>query len=291
MSNEELVKLIQDNIETAKHMEQLYMNNLPIIRKIAGKYTSYAELEDLLQEGYFGLHEAVQHYESDKEIKFITYAVYWIRQAMQRYIENFGHIIRIPGHLVADIMKYKKFLKLYREEYNSSPNGSELCRYLKCTPKKLDHLRKACQQYNIKSLDAELTNDKGECSTLGENCAGNEDVENYVIEHEMNTRIRNNLWQIVQDSLTEQENEVITEKYQNSKTRQEIADIVGSGVSSVRSIEEKAMRKLRMPRIKRTLEERFDIAMTKAYKSSIISDNICYSSTERAVFKDMRIKI
>lgn len=297
MSNEELVKLIQENIldtgyiNDAEHMQELYINNLPIIRKMAVKYNAYAELEDLVQEGYFGLYEAVRHYESGKEIKFITYAVYWIKQAMQRYIENCGRAIRIPVHLMADIMKYKKFLELYGEEYNSSPNGSELCRYLKCTPKKLEHLRKACQQYNIKSLDAELANDNGECSTLGENCAGSEDVENDVIEHEMNTQIRNNLWQIVQNSLTEQENKVITERYRNSKTRQEIAEIASMEVASVRSLEERAMRKLRVPRIKRMLAERFDIAMTKAYKSGIICDNVHYTSTERAAFKDMGIRI
>lgn len=294
MSNEELAKLIQDNIEPTKHIEQLYVNNLPIIRKAASKYTAYAELEDLLQEGYFGLYEAVQHYESDKEIKFITYAVYWIKQAMQRYVENCGRIIRIPTHLMADIMKYKKLLEEYREEYNREPSGTELCQYFNCRIGRVEHIKKAYQQYNIKSLDAELTNDNGDFSTLGEIVASGEELENNVIEQEMNTQLKNNLWQIVQDSLTEQENEVIIEKYRNNRTRQEIADIVGGGVSSVRSMEEKAMRKLRLPRMKRILEDGFGISETAgatAYKGGIISDNIRYSSTERAAFKDMYIKI
>ena len=294
MSNEELAKLIQDNIEPTKHIEQLYVNNLPIIRKTASKFTAYAELEDLLQEGFFGLHEAVQHYESSNEVKFITYAVYWIKQAMQRYIENCGRTIRIPTHLMSDIVRYRRFSELYREEHNREPNVAELCRHLKCSVKKLDHIRKAYQQYNIKSLDAELTNDNGDFSTLGENCASSEDIENNIIEQEMSTQLKNNLWQIVQDSLTEQENEVIIEKYRNNRTRQEIADIVGGGVYSVRSMEEKAMRKLRLPRMKRILEDGFGISETAgatAYKGGIISDNIRYSSTERAAFKDMYIKI
>ncbi|MBD5089236.1 MAG: hypothetical protein HDT30_10595 [Clostridiales bacterium] len=116
-------------------------------------------------------------------------------------------------------------------------------------------------------------------------------VENSFIDTEMKKQMKSNLWQIVQDSLTEQENDKIKERYRNNKTRQEIADIIGNNVSSVKSMEDKAMRKLRMPRIKRILEDRFDIAMSKAYKGSIVSENILYSSTERAAFKDMHIRI
>lgn len=65
---------------------------------------------------------------------------------------------------------------------------------------------------------------------------------------------------------------------------------MGNNVSSVGSMEDKAMRKLRMPSVKRILEDTFDIAMSKAYKGSIVSGNILYSSTERAkYFFDLRI--
>ena len=291
MNNELLVKIIQGKENAKEELKQLYLNNLPLIKKTAQKYANFAEFEDLLQEGYIGLYEAAYHYNSDINVKFITYATYWIRQAMQRYVENCCRSIRIPAHLVADIAKYKQFLGEYIQYHNREPLDKEICHFLGYTPKKLKEIKKAYMKYNVNSLDAEFINDGGDSITLGETLAGDEDVENSFINAEMKKQMETNLWQIVQDSLTEQENEVITEKYQNNKTRQEIADIMEDNVAFIRSMEDKAMRKLRMPKIKRILEDRFDIAISKAYKGSIVSGNILYSSTERAVFKDMHIRI
>lgn len=291
MCNEDLVMLIRENKDSMERLGELYTNNLQIIRKIANKYTAYAEIEDLLQEGYCGLCMAVQHYDINSEIKFATYATYWIRQAIQRYIENCCHIIRIPVHMSSDVMRYKKALEQYREEHGRQPSDIEMCERMECSMKKMHSIKKAWQQYDIRSLDAEVRNDNGDTVTLIETLTGCDGIEESIIENEMNNEMKTGLWQIVQDSLTDSENDIITERYQNNRTRQEVADIMCEGVSYVRSIEEKAMRKLRVPRIKMILEERFDIAVQRAYRGGIVSDNVFYSSTERAAFKDMRIRI
>lgn len=295
MSNEDLTMLIKqnaDNKERSKeHLEELYTNNLPIIRKIANKYKAYAEIEDLLQEGFCGLYMAVQHYEIEKDIKFITYATYWIEQSMKRYMENCCQSVRIPVHMLSDISKYKKVLDKYRREQNRNPNDIEICDCMKCSIEKLGVIKKAYNQQNIKSLDEEIENDTGDTVTLMETLAGNDDIENSVIENEMHEKMKSELWQIVHDSLIEAENDVIVEKYRYNKSNREIAENRGSTVSKITTLESKALKKLNGSRIRKTLENKFEIVTSIAFKGCMMSDSIMYSSTERAVFKDMGIRI
>jgi RNA polymerase primary sigma factor len=72
MTNEELVIRIKTGIDPAENMKQLYLQVKAFIHMIAVKYAAYAELEDLEQEGYIGLNDAVEHYNSNLEIKFLS---------------------------------------------------------------------------------------------------------------------------------------------------------------------------------------------------------------------------
>ena len=98
MSNEELVERIRNGYHVTENMQVLYENNLPLIKKFIKPYAYYESEEDLLQEAYFGLWEAVRHYESSENVLFMTYARYWIKQSIQRYMENSGSILRISAH-------------------------------------------------------------------------------------------------------------------------------------------------------------------------------------------------
>ena len=61
-------------------------------------YFHIMKMEDLLQEGYIGLSEAVSRYDADKNSSFIHYAAFWIRQSMSRYADNCSSVVRIPVH-------------------------------------------------------------------------------------------------------------------------------------------------------------------------------------------------
>ena len=84
-----------------------YESNLPLIKKFIKPYAAFESMEDLLQESYFGLREAVQHYETSVNVRFMTYAEYWIKQSVQRYPEKCGFTIRIPSHTRHKIARYK----------------------------------------------------------------------------------------------------------------------------------------------------------------------------------------
>ena len=88
MTNEQIVEKIRSGCSTVKYLEMLYQKNLPLIKKFIKPYTAYEQEEDLLQEAYFGLLEAVNRYETSENVKFMTYARFWIRQVVRQYVEN-----------------------------------------------------------------------------------------------------------------------------------------------------------------------------------------------------------
>lgn len=97
MTNEQLVVRIQAGEETAANMLQLWQQNKGFVASIAKKYRGYAEMEDLMQEGYIGLNDAVAHYKEGKGALFTSYAAFWIRSRIRRYVEQSG-TIRLPSH-------------------------------------------------------------------------------------------------------------------------------------------------------------------------------------------------
>ena len=107
LKNEELVKLIQNGTDVTENMQQLWQQNQGFIFKIAIQYQSLSELDDLIQESYFGLCKAVDHYNPDMDASFIHYASFWIRQQLMRYIKK-NKTVRIPEHTHGKIREYKK---------------------------------------------------------------------------------------------------------------------------------------------------------------------------------------
>ena len=74
MTNEELVALIQAGVDVQENMGQLYQQNRNFIVGIALPYSKSCELDNLMQEAYFGLEKAVQRFEPDRDVLFISYA-------------------------------------------------------------------------------------------------------------------------------------------------------------------------------------------------------------------------
>ena len=156
MDNEQLVARIKAGEDEAENMLQLWQQNRGFIATMARKYVSLAEMEDLEQEGYIGLCEAVRHYEPCKEVPFINYAAFWIRQAMRRYIDNCGAVVRLPSNMYDWIRKYKKTLREYHQEYKEWPSDSALCWLMGVSRKKLQEIQRATRMADIGSLDAPL---------------------------------------------------------------------------------------------------------------------------------------
>lgn len=106
-SNEQLALRIKVGEDIADNMLKLWQQNQGMIEELAGKYCHMAEKEDLKQEAYFAIYKAVDSYDPDKGSSFLTWAVFWIRQQMQRYCQNNG-VVRMPVHVSEKIQQYRK---------------------------------------------------------------------------------------------------------------------------------------------------------------------------------------
>lgn len=124
MTNEQIVSEIRNGFSTTNNMQLLYESNLPLIKKFIKPYTAYECEADLLQESYFGLLEAVKRYETDRNVQFMTFAQYWIKQSVQRYLENCGSTVRIPTHTRAKMSRIRKATSQLRQRASTNRDSS-----------------------------------------------------------------------------------------------------------------------------------------------------------------------
>ena len=157
MTNEQIVSEIRNGYSVTDYMQLLYESNLPLIKKFIKPYTAYEPMEDLLQESYFGLWEAVQHYETSKNVRFMTYAEYWIKQSVQRYLEKCGSTVRIPSHTRQKIVRYKKTVQELEQELGRVPTNNEIADKMRVSVGLLPELR--IQMQGVASLDTPLADD------------------------------------------------------------------------------------------------------------------------------------
>jgi transcriptional regulator with XRE-family HTH domain len=104
------------------------------------------------------------------------------------------------------------------------------------------------------------------------------DIENIVIERMLENSRQTELWRIVRDNVTEEENTVISARYRNNLSHEVIGQYLGKSREMARQIEAKALRKLRRSRITRQLEERFEVNYARAYRGSLGSFNYTWNS-------------
>lgn len=288
MSNEELVKNIQQGYDPGNNMELLYQQNDGYIRKIAKKYSFMDDINDLMQEAYFGLYEAVNRYEDTAGVLFMTYAAFWIKQSITRYLENNGRTVRIPTGLNSKILNYKKAIAAYELQLGRKPTDYELCRYLRVSSDVLISLRKALYQFGkIKSLDEPIPGNEDDSILLGEGVSDqNTNIENDTINRIIDNRIHNELWQIVKINTTPEENKVIRARYINSMSLEATGQSIGQSRERARQIEARALRKLRIGRIRRELQERFEVNYAKAYKTSFTAWSSSWESAPEQIAID-----
>ncbi len=284
MSNEELVKEIQQGINTSCNMESLYINNKPYIYQIAKKYMGYTDIEDLMQEAYLGLYEAVQRYEDSHEVKFMSYAGYWIQQFIHRYVEQNSSSVRMPAHLNGKIIEYQKIVKVYQRDFNRDPTVREICYTLNITEEQYIKLKKAIHRKYVTSLDMQLTED--DTMTLIDTVPSDEDIEENVIEGIYNKELKKDLWRLVHDILPDDERKIIKLRYKSHMTLDGIGQTIGVSRDRVRQSEAKALRKLRSGTKYRAFKNKYEEQLCFAWKGSVGSFHRTWmSSTERAALE------
>lgn len=286
MTNEQLVIQLKAGIHTAEYMKQLWEQNRGMIGKIACKYKGYEDLEDLKQQGFLGLYDAVEGYNPDQGTSFITYATFWIQQSIQRYIDDCCGVVRIPVHAKEKISQYKKVANQFQKWYGREATDKEMSLLLQISLKQLEQLKKDIQMGQIQSLDSfVLQEDDG--ITIADLVSAADDVEETVLDRIQKEELKEVLWEIV-DDLGEDQASVIRARYQEKRTLKGIAEKNKCAIEWVRQIEKKAMKRLRIPSRANKLKPFYDgVIFDQALKGNGVArfNTTWTSSTERVALE------
>ncbi len=279
-TNEELVKDIQGGVNASYSLDKLYQNNRGFIYRIACKYASYAEIDDLMQEAFFGLYEAARRFEFGYDVAFISYAAYWIRLSIDRYVKNNG-TVRISVHMRERIEDYNKISQIWQQEYSRNPTNKEICHLMGISDEALKNVKAAACMARIGSLDTPVGED--EDATLYDLVPCAVDEYEQVLEDIQQEQLRAAIWPLV-DALPENLPYIIRARYQEQRTFVDIARESGVTIEAIRQKEKNAMRILRLPRNARKLQPYLtDVQESTAFRGSAASFNRTWtSSTERA---------
>ena len=262
MTNEQIVDEIRKGYSVTNNMQWLYQRNLPLIKQFIKPYLAYEELEDLLQEAYFGLWEAVQRYETSENVLFMTYAEFWIRNAVRKHIEKCGAVIRLPGNIKQNIMRYKKCVQRLTQEHSATPTDEEIADYMNVDISEIEKYKLYAQ--SVFSIDTPVYDDTE--TTIRDSLQSEYDLENDIVDKVYKEHSKSELWGIVERHTIERENHIIREHFLYNKPISEIAREENLTARRVRFIKDNALRRLRYGKAKRELLEKFEIAECGIYR-------------------------
>ncbi|MBU6232948.1 MAG: sigma-70 family RNA polymerase sigma factor [Acidobacteria bacterium] len=236
----ELAKRVQNGDAEAK--KQMIAGNLRLVIHWARRYQDRGvDMADLLQEGTFGLMRAVEKFEPERGFKFSTYATWWIRQSLQRAVQQHGRTIRIPLEVGEQLQRLEAATSELTSNLGRRPTDEEIYEATGITAAQRLHLENL--PFVTASLDQPASSDS--TTTLGELVGGDDDgwVDN--IEGSM---VRDQLQGALQN-LTDLQRDVLTLRYGlNGATPlslQATAQKLDIGVRRVRRAEEEALEALR----------------------------------------------
>jgi RNA polymerase primary sigma factor len=140
-------------------LEKLVKANLRFVVSVAKQYQNQGlSLPDLINEGNLGLIKAAKRFDETRVFKFISYAVWWIRQSILQALAEQSRIIRLPLNQVGSLNKIKKATSKLEQEFERTPSSEEIAEKLEMPDYKINAAKKIATRYI--SMDAPLTQDE-----------------------------------------------------------------------------------------------------------------------------------
>ena len=249
IGREELIS-VEEEVELAQRirkgdqaaLEKLTKANLRFVVSVAKQYQNQGiSLPDLINEGNLGLIKAAEKFDETRGFKFISYAVWWIRQSILQALAEQSRIVRLPLNQVGSLNKINKALSKFKQEHERMPSPDELAELLDIPSEKIaDTLRVSGRHV---SVDAPFVD--GEDNSLLDVLVNPDspNADRGLVNESLNTEIERAL-----STLTERERDIIRYFFGigcQEMTLEEIGEKFGLTRERVRQIKEKAVRRLR----------------------------------------------
>ena len=237
----ELAQRIKEGDQLA--LEKLTKANLRFVVSVAKQYQNQGlSLGDLINEGNLGLIKAAQRFDETRGFKFISYAVWWIRQSILQALAEQSRIVRLPLNRVGSLNKISKTFSELEQKYEREPSPDELAEVLDVTTAEVVDTMKISGRHV--SMDAPFV--QGEENSLL--YVLESDLEETPDNELMNDSLRREVQRAL-STLTQREADVITLYFglngEHSMTLEEIGEKFNLTRERVRQIKEKAIRRLR----------------------------------------------
>jgi RNA polymerase primary sigma factor len=237
----ELAKRIERGDRAAR--ERMVTANLRLVVSIARKYRSdELALLDRIQEGVLGLMRAAEKFDWRRGFKFSTYATWWIKEAIERGIQNKARTIRVPVHVIERERKIAKTERRLATELGRDPTDEEIAAATKLSARMIADVRSAAR--TVTSLDKPVGNDDG--ASLGDVLPG---ADTDPLD-ELELSLRREALKRAIAGLPDPEREVITMRYgvgsedDEPRPMTEVARHMGLSRTRARAVEGRALARL-----------------------------------------------
>ncbi len=238
----ELAERIQNGDEEA--LNELVQANLRFVVSVAKQYTNQGlSLSDLINEGNVGLMKAARRFDPSRGFRFISYAVWWIRQSILAAIVEYSRMVRLPSNKMNLFSKIKSARIEFIQEFERAPSTAELAELLEVTPNQIEKVLEDGEKHL--SLDAPLGNDDDGGTMLDFYTDEQLDSPDLgLMEESVKREMQNNL-----SELSPREIKILTLYYglgdNEVCTLEEVGDLMGLTRERVRQLRERALRRLR----------------------------------------------
>ena len=245
----ELAKRIKQNDQVA--LKKLVRSNLRFVVSVAKSYQNHGlALEDLINEGNLGLLKAAYRFDETRGFKFISYAVWWIRQGILQAIAEKTRIIRLPLNRIGTLTKIKKVYVNFEQEFERSPTDEEIAGILDIDSDDITNTIKNAS--SVTSLNRPINSNND--SRLIDIIVDQDELkpDSKLIDQSFKDEVRN-----VLKSLSSRESRILTLYYgldnEKARTLEEIGMEFKLTRERIRQIKEKALQKLRRNSIRKEL--------------------------------------
>jgi RNA polymerase primary sigma factor len=248
----ELTKLVKKGDIVA--LQKMVKSNLRFVVSVAKQFQHQGmSLSDLINEGNIGLIKAAQKFDETKGFKFISYAVWWIRQSIMMAIAENSRCVRLPINQINMIGKINKFIMSYEQEFEKSPTIDEIAKGVDISSQKVSDIL-AFSNRNTISLDNPFDSEDSDSNNLLDIYVDSdvESTDQNLIKESLSSNIKNML-----NFLPKREKQIIEMHFgigfDREHTLDEIALNLNLTKERVRQIKEKTIRSLRQNKFKKVL--------------------------------------